>query len=100
MGVALRTSAGEDLTDWTFLMVVAMADPSVVDCISHAGPSDCLLGRALSVLTTARQEWFLWPYCSSGNEVSTHFVFESRPRAGKSRFGIFATIGWVMEHRQ
>ena len=38
-----------------------MADLSVVECRKHSGPSDGALGRAPSVLTTARQEWFLWP---------------------------------------
>jgi hypothetical protein len=61
VGMALSTSAGEDLTDWTFMAVVAMTALSVVECMIDAGPSDGLLGHAPSVLTTARQEWFLWP---------------------------------------
>ena len=61
MGMALSPSAGENLTEWTFLTVVAMADLSVVECLNHTGPSDGPFGRAPSLLTTARQEWFLWP---------------------------------------
>jgi hypothetical protein len=42
VGMALSPSAGEHLTDWTFLAVVAMAGLSVVECHKNAGPSDVL----------------------------------------------------------
>jgi len=61
VGMALSQSTGENLTDWTFLAMVAMADLSVVECLNYTGSSDGLFGCAPSVLTTARQEWFLWP---------------------------------------
>ena len=40
--MALSPSAGENLIGWTFLAVVAMAGPSVVEYTDNVGPSDVL----------------------------------------------------------